>query len=75
MKKLTKQDKIRMAKSYKQMCLTQLCCKETSKVGRTRRGRKKGDLVHGTYRIHREFPYSKRGQHNVIDGVTVAVSE
>lgn len=65
MKVLTKKDKIRIANSYKIMCKTQLCCKESEKVGKTRRGRKKHkDIM---------FPYPKRGKHNVVDGRTVPI--
>jgi hypothetical protein len=32
----------RLEEAYERMCKTELCCKESGKIGRTRRGRRKG---------------------------------
>jgi hypothetical protein len=49
--------------AYKRMCKEELSCLESGKVGRKRRGRKKNKEI--------MFPYPKRGQHRMVDGMTV----
>jgi hypothetical protein len=53
---------------------TELNQKPSGRIGRTRRGRLKGDIGKGrNERLQRTFPYPKRGAHQVVDGKTVAV--
>lgn len=50
-------------KVYKRMCTTELCCKESSKVGKTRRGRKKN---RSKFRFH----WPKKFKHFPLSGST-----
>jgi hypothetical protein len=57
-----------MADAYLRWCQHELCCKPSSKVGRTRRGRLKGDTNRqGQLRVQHDFPYPKRGKHRTAE--------